>query len=319
MLLRPLGSTGLQITPVGFGSWAIGGDWAFGWGPQDERQAIEAVERAIELGVNWIDTAAVYGLGRSEELVGRAIAGMAARPLVFTKCSMLWDEEGNIHRSLAPDSVRRECEASLERLGVDAIDLYQIHWPNPEAEIERGWEAMVRLRDEGLVRHIGVSNFTVAHMERIRPIAPAETLQPRYSLLDRQIEDEILPYCAAHDIGVIVYAPMGSGLLTGAMTRERVAALPESDWRRSHRRFQEPELSRALTLTELLRRIGARHGRTPGEVAIAWTLRHPAVSGAIVGGRSAEQVSGTVGASGLRLDERELAELEQATARSAPE
>ncbi|HYD54091.1 MAG TPA: aldo/keto reductase [Gemmatimonadaceae bacterium] len=312
MQTRRFGRTELAITPLGFGSWAIGGgDWEFGWGPQDEHDAIEAVQRAVELGMNWIDTAAVYGLGRSEELVGRAIAGMATRPLVFTKCSMRWNAERKIYRSLEPASVREECEASLRRLGVDAIDLYQIHWPNPEADIERGWEAMVRLREEGLVRHIGVSNFSPDQMSRLMPIAPVETLQPPYSLANRRVEAELLAYCAQHDIGVIVYAPMASGLLTGAMTRERVAGFPENDWRRNNRQYQEPLLSRNLELVELLRTIGARHGSAPGEVAIAWTLRRPEVSGAIVGGRSGRQVAGMIGAAELRLSDDELAEIER--------
>lgn len=314
MQTRRFGRTTLDITAIGFGSWAIGGgNWEFGWGPQDERAAIEAVQRAVALGVNWIDTAAVYGLGRSEELVGEAIRGLRTKPLLFTKCSMVWDDQRRIHRSLRRDSVRRECEASLRRLGVDAIDLYQIHWPNPEDEIEEGWEEMVRLRDEGLVRHIGVSNFTPTQMTRLRPIAPVESLQPPYSLVRRGIEREILPYCAAHDIGVIVYSPMASGLLTGAMTRERIAALPADDWRRKNAQYQEPKLSKNLDLVETLRTIGARHGASPGQVAVAWTLREPAVTAAIVGGRSAAQVEGTVGAATLELDGEELARLDALT------
>ena len=312
MIRTRFGRTGLEITRIGFGSWAIGGgNWEFGWGPQDERAALEAIERAIALGMNWIDTAAVYGLGRSEELVGHAIRGMRNRPLVFTKCSMTWDEQRQIHRSLEPESIRRECEASLRRLGVDAIDLYQIHWPNPESDIERGWETMARLKAEGLVRHIGVSNFSVEQLRRVERIAPVETLQPPYSLVRRGIETELLPYCAEHDLGVIVYSPMASGLLTGAMTRERIAALPPDDWRRRSAQYQEPKLSRNLELVELLRRIGARHGCSAGEVAIAWALRQRAVTGAIVGGRSASQVEGIARAADLRLGSDDLAELER--------
>lgn len=311
MEARRLGTTDMEITPIGFGSWAIGGgDWEFGWGPQDEREAIEAVERAVDLGMNWIDTAAVYGLGHSEELVGRAIRGMARKPYVFTKCSMIWDERRQIRRSLKSDSVRRECEASLRRLGVDTIDLYQIHWPNPDAEIEEGWEALARLKEEGKVRAIGVSNFDVAQMRRAQAIAPISSLQPPYSLLRRDVEREILPFCRENHIGVIVYSPMASGLLTGAMTRERVAAFPADDWRRRNRDYQEPRLSRNLALADALAGIGARHGRSAGEVAIAWTLRQPAVTGAIVGGRNRRQVEGIIGAGDFRLDEREIREIE---------
>jgi aryl-alcohol dehydrogenase-like predicted oxidoreductase len=312
METRQLGTTDMQITPLGFGSWAIGGgDWEYGWGPQDERQAIAAIERAVDLGMNWIDTAAVYGLGRSEELVGQALRGVRARPYVFTKCSMVWNERREIGRSLAPDSIRRECEASLRRLQVERIDLYQIHWPNPEADIEVGWETLARLREEGKVRHIGVSNFDVAQMRRVQPIAPIATLQPPYSLLKRGIESEILPFCREHNIGVIVYSPMASGLLTGAMTRERVANFPQDDWRRGDAEFQEPRLSRNLALVDKLKEIGARHGRSAGEVALAWTLRHPAVTGAIVGGRNAGQVAGIIGAGAFRLSPEELEEIEK--------
>jgi aryl-alcohol dehydrogenase-like predicted oxidoreductase len=311
METRRLGNTDMEITPIGFGSWAIGGgDWEFAWGPQDERDAIEAIERAVDLGMNWIDTAAVYGLGHSEELVGRAIRGMRQKPYVFTKCSMLWDDHRQIHRSLKADSVRRECEASLRRLGVDVIDLYQIHWPNPDDQIEEGWGTLARLKEEGKVRHIGVSNFDVDQMRRAQAIAPISSLQPPYSLLKRDIEDEILPFCRENGIGVIVYSPMASGLLTGAMTRERIAHFPADDWRRRNREYQEPRLSRNLELAEALAGIGARHGRFAGEVAIAWTVRHPAVTGAIVGGRNARQVEGIIGAGDFRLNEPEIREIE---------
>jgi aryl-alcohol dehydrogenase-like predicted oxidoreductase len=300
----------MEITPIGFGSWAIGGgDWEFAWGPQDELEAIEAIERAVDLGMNWIDTAAVYGLGRSEELVGRAIRGMGRKPYIFTKCSMLWDGDRRIRRSLRADSVRRECEASLKRLGVDAIDLYQIHWPNPDDQIEEGWETLARLKEEGKVRYIGVSNFDVMQMRRARTIAPIASLQPPYSLLRREIEDEILPFCLEDNIGVIVYSPMASGLLSGAMTRERIAAFPPDDWRRRNPEYREPRLARNLMLAHVLAGIGARHGRSAGEVAIAWTLRHPAVTGAIVGGRNGRQVEGIIGAADFRLGEREIREI----------
>lgn len=244
---KQLGTTGMEITRIGFGAWAIGGgNWEFAWGPQDEGAAIAAIESAVGGGMNWIDTAAVYGLGRSEELVGRAIRGMAERPYIFTKCSMLWDDQRQIHRSLAADSIRRECEASLRRLDVDVIDLYQIHWPIPDEDIEEGWQALVDLREEGLVRHIGVSNFGVEQLDRVGRIAPVESLQPPYSLINRAAEYEILPYCEERDIGVIAYSPMASGMLTGAMTRERIAGLPADDWRREHEDFREPRLTANL-------------------------------------------------------------------------
>jgi len=311
MQTRQLGTTDMQITPIGFGSWAIGGgNWSHGWGPQNDSDAIAAIRKAVELGMNWIDTAAVYGLGHAEELVGMAIAGMRNdKPYIFTKCSLVWDGEGKIGNSLKAGSVRRECEASLRRLGVDAIDLYQIHWPNPDEEIEEGWAELSKLKQEGLVRHIGVSNFTVEQMRRAAAIAPVESLQPPYSMLRRAIESEILPWCHREGVGVIVYSPMLSGMLTGAMTKERAESLPADDWRRNNREFQEPRLSRNLELVELLRAIGRRHGRSPGEVAIAWTLRHPAVSGAIVGGRSAAQVEGVAGAGSFRLQDDEIQEI----------
>jgi aryl-alcohol dehydrogenase-like predicted oxidoreductase len=307
------GRTGMEITPIGFGAWAIGGGgWAAAWGPQDDDEAVGAIRRAVELGVNWVDTAAVYGLGHSEELVAQALKSVpeSERPYVFTKCSLVWDGEGDISNVLEKDSVKRECEESLRRLQTDVIDLYQIHWPRPDEYIEEGWEALVELKDEGKVRHIGVSNFDVSQMERIGEIAPVETLQPPYNMLNRGVEEEILPYCGENDIGVIVYSPMRSGLLTGKMTPERVANLPSDDWRRNAQDFQEPRLSRNLELVELLEEIGADHGLSPGEVAIAWTLRHPAVTAAIVGGRRPDQVDGIIGAAELRLSEDELDRIE---------
>jgi aryl-alcohol dehydrogenase-like predicted oxidoreductase len=303
------GKTGLEITTIGFGSWAIGGSgWRAAWGPQDDDEAVGAIRRAVELGMNWVDTAAVYGLGHSEELVAQALKGIpqSDRPYVFTKCSLVWDEEGEVHNVLEKDSVKRECEESLRRLQTDVIDLYQIHWPNPDEDIEEGWSALVELKEEGKVRHVGVSNFDVGQMERIGEIAPVETLQPPYSMLNRGVEEEILPYCAEHDIAIIVYSPMRSGLLTGKMTPGRVANLPSDDWRRNAADFQEPRLSRNLKLVELLEEIGAEHGRSPGEVAIAWTLGHPAVTAAIVGGRRPDQVDGIIGAAEFRLSEDEL-------------
>ena len=308
---RTFGKTGMEITRIGFGSWAIGGGgWRAAWGPQDDEEAVGAIRRAVELGMNWIDTAAVYGLGHSEELVARALKDVSDRPYVFTKCSQVWDESGNISNNLKKDSVKRECEESLSRLQVETIDLYQIHWPRPDEDIEEGWEAMAELKEEGKVRHIGVSNFDVEQMERIRIIAPVETLQPPYNMLKRGIEDEILPYCQENDIGVIAYSPMRSGLLTGKMSPERVANLPADDWRRNSSDFQEPRLSRNLELVSLLEEIGVEHRCSPGEVAIAWTLGHQAVTAAIVGGRRPDQVEGIIGADDFRLSDDELDRIE---------
>jgi aryl-alcohol dehydrogenase-like predicted oxidoreductase len=310
---RAFGKTGMEITTLGFGSWAIGGGgWRAAWGPQDDDEAVGAIRRAVELGMNWIDTAAVYGLGHSEELVARALKNVpeSDRPYLFTKCSLVWDESGEVHNVLKKDSVKRECEESLRRLQTDVIDLYQIHWPRPNEDIEEGWSALSELKEEGKVRHIGVSNFDVSQMERAQKISPVETLQPPYNMLDRGIEEEILPYCAEQGIGVIVYSPMRSGLLTGKMTRERVRNLPPDDWRRDSADFQEPRLSRNLKLVELLEEIGEEHGRSPGEVAIAWTLRNPAVTAAIVGGRRPDQVDGIIAAAEFRLSEDELERIE---------
>jgi aryl-alcohol dehydrogenase-like predicted oxidoreductase len=308
---RRFGKTDMEITRIGFGSWAIGGGgWGGAWGPQDDEEAVGAIRRAVELGLNWIDTAAVYGLGHSEELVARALKGLSERPYVFTKCSRVWDESGNVFDSLKKDSVKRECEDSLRRLQTDVIDLYQIHWPRPEEDIEEGWSALAELKEEGKVRHIGVSNFDVSQMERAQSIAPVETLQPPYNLINRGVEEEILPYCEEQNIGVIVYSPMRSGLLTGKMTRERLQNLPSDDWRRNSPDFQEPRLSRNLELVELLEEIGKEHEHSPAEVAIAWTLRHPAVTATIVGGRRPDQVDGIIGAAELRLSKDELGRIE---------
>jgi aryl-alcohol dehydrogenase-like predicted oxidoreductase len=306
-----LGLTGMEITRVGFGAWAIGGGgWEFGWGPQEDDESVAAIRRGLELGINWIDTAAAYGFGRSERVVGRAIAGMAERPYVFTKASLLDDGTGHVRHSLKRDSLLREAEASLTRLGVDAIDLYQIHWPIPEDDIEEGWSALAELKERGLVRHIGVSNFDVPQLRRIQAIAPVETLQPPYSLVDPGVEDEILPYAEREGVGVIVYSPMGSGLLTGAMTRDRIAHLPEDDWRAHDPRFTEPRLSEHLALAERLRNVAGRYGVTPGAVAVAWTLRNPAVDGAITGYRRPAQVDPIVAAANLRLTDADIAEIE---------
>jgi aryl-alcohol dehydrogenase-like predicted oxidoreductase len=309
--LRTLGNSDLHLTPIGFGAWAIGGgNWEFAWGPQDDNESIAAIHRALELGINWIDTAAIYGLGHSEEVVGRALKEFSgSKPYVFTKCSMRWHPDRSIYRSLKSASVREEVDSSLRRLQVDAIDLYQIHWPNPEDEIEEGWETLSRLKEEGKVRWIGVSNFSAAQMEHVRKIAPITSLQPPYSMLRRAIEQEQLPYAQAHGIGVINYSPMVSGLLTGAMTAERVAAFPQDDWRRRAVEFNEPRLSRNLRLVELLRAIGNEHNVSPGVAAVAWTLHNPAVTAAIVGGRSANQVEGVAPALHFQLSEDEFARI----------
>lgn len=308
--LRKLGNSDLQLTPIGFGAWAIGGgNWEFGWGPQEDNESIAAIHCALDLGVNWIDTAAVYGLGHSEEVVGRALKATSHKPLVFTKCSMRWGSDRKIYRSLKADSLAEELEGSLRRLDVERIDLYQIHWPNPETEIEEGWEALEKLRQQGKIRWIGVSNFSVEQMKRAQKIAPIASLQPPYSMLRRAIEEEILPFTQANGIGVINYSPMVSGLLTGKMTAERVAAFPADDWRRRAVEFNEPRLSRNLKLVELLREIGAAHGVEPGVVAVAWTLHNPAITAAIVGGRSGEQVEGLAPALTFRLADAEYARI----------
>jgi aryl-alcohol dehydrogenase-like predicted oxidoreductase len=302
----------MQITRVGFGAWAIGGgDWEFGWGPQNDADSVAAIERALENGINWIDTAHAYGFGHSEAVVGLALAGVGSdRPYVFTKASLLNDGTGQVIHSLKRDSVLREAEGSLKRLGVDAIDLYQIHWPDPEADIEEGWGTLAELKEQGIVRHIGVSNFGAAQIKRIKGIAPVETLQPPYSLVDRAVEDEVLPYAEREAIGVIVYSPMASGLLTGKMTSERIATLPDNDWRKTWTEFQEPRLSQNLALVERLRRVAARHGTTAGAIAIAWTLRNPAVDGAIVGFRHPAQVDPLIGAAALELTDKDVAEIQ---------
>jgi aryl-alcohol dehydrogenase-like predicted oxidoreductase len=310
MKTKRLGNSDLLITPVGFGAWAIGGSgWEFGWGDQDDKQSVAAIHRALDFGVNWIDTAAVYGMGHSEEVVAFALRTWPGpRPYVFTKCGLRWDDQGYVHRDLSAASIRRECEDSLRRLNMDAIDLYQIHWPTED--LEEGWSAMAQLQKEGKVRWIGVSNFNVEELRRAQKIAPVTSLQPPYSLVHREAEQEVMPYCRSNGTGVIVYSPMASGLLTGAMTRERAATLAPNDWRSRDVEFQEPRLSRNLALVERLREVGAPHGRPPGQVAISWTLRNPAVTGAIVGARSPKQVEGIIGAAELQLTDEEVAEIE---------
>ena len=310
MQTRPLGNSDLQITPLGVGAWAMGGaGWAFSWGPQDDAESVGAIHAALDRGINWIDTAAVYGLGHSEEVVGRAVKERSDKPYVFTKCERAWNENRQIVKCLKRESILRECEDSLRRLGVETIDLYQIHWPEPDEDVEEGWATMAELQKQGKVRWIGVSNFSASQLARAQAIAPITSLQPPYSMIQTDIEADILPFCAKNNIGTIVYSPMKSGMLTGAMTRERIENMHADDFRKRTPNFQEPLLTRNLKLVERLREIGKRHGRTPGEVAIAWTLRKPEVTAAIVGMRSPAQVDGVVGAADFRLSESELAEI----------
>jgi aryl-alcohol dehydrogenase-like predicted oxidoreductase len=307
---KQLGNSDLMITALGVGAWAIGGaGWEYGWGAQEDTDSIAAIRAALDAGWNWIDTAAVYGLGHSEDVVARALEGVKDRPYLFTKCALTWDAERKITGRLKAASVRQECEDSLRRLKVETIDLYQIHWPDPLEDIEEGWETVVRLKAEGKIRWGGVCNFNVAQLKRIAPLGPITSLQPPYSILSPEIEAEVLPHCQEHQFGVLVYSPMKSGLLTGKMTAERVRAMPADDFRKGKAQFQEPLLSRNLALADLLREIGARHGRTAGEAAIAWCLRQPAVTAAIVGIRSAEQVQGVTGALTFRLSPGEVEEV----------
>lgn len=320
MTTQQLGNSDLEISPIGLGCWAIGGDGVFGWGPQDDAKSIAAIRRSVERGINWLDTAPIYGMGHSENVVAQALAeiGSADRPLVFTKCGLTWDDDKNVIHNMTEASIRQEVEDSLQRLQIDVIDLYQIHWPAfpPGADapdIEEAWSTLADIKQQGKVRAIGVSNFDPAQLERAQKIAPITTLQPPYSALMRQIEDEILPFCLDNNIGTIVYSPMHNGMLTGTMTRERVEAMPESDWRKQvNPAFKEPLLTQSLEFVEVLRGIADRHDRPVSEVAIAWTLRLPAVTGAIVGARDAGQVDGFIGALDFRLGDDDLAEIESA-------
>jgi len=314
MQTRKLGNSNLNITPVGLGAWAIGGSgWKFAWGSQNDNDSVAAIHRALELGVNWIDTAAIYGLGHSEEVVGRALKDWRGpKPYIFTKCGLRGNAKGEVQKVLSADSIRGEVEDSLRRLSADVIDLYQIHWPpDPDSSaLEEGFSTLANLKREGKVRWIGVSNFDVQQLRRAQAIAPVTSLQPRYSLVHREVEDEVLPYCLSEGIGVIVYSPMASGLLTGAMTRERATKLPKDDWRRNHPDFTEPDLSRNLALVDRLREIGNRYKRSAGEVAVAWTLHNPAVTGAIVGARNAGQAERAMRAGELRLTDEEVNQIE---------
>ena len=307
---RKLGNSTMEISRIGFGAWAIGGVWTYGWGPQDDAESVKTIHEALDRGVNWIDTAAAYGLGHSEEVVGKALRERSDKPFVFTKCGIVWDEENNVSNTIEGESIRREIEASLKRLDVDVIDLYQIHWPRPDDKVEEGWTTLAKLRDEGKVRFIGVSNFSQEQLERAGRIAPVTSLQPPYSLINRDAEKVILPYCLNNGIGVIVYSPMASGLLSGKMTEQRVQNLHHTDWRRNSPAFQPPRLARNLRLAALLGDMGNAYGRTAGEMAIAWTLKNPAVTAAIVGMRRPDQVQGVIHAADVGLSDVDLRQIE---------
>jgi aryl-alcohol dehydrogenase-like predicted oxidoreductase len=308
METRQLGNSDLHITRLGVGAWAMGGgDWKFAWGDQDDNESIAAIHRALDRGINWIDTAAVYGIGHSEEVVGRALQGRANRPYIFTKCGRV-KVNGELTTVLTEASIRKELEGSLKRLGVETVDLYQIHWPDG-LKNEEGWRTFEKLRTEGKVRHLGVCNFNVEQLQQIQALAPVTSLQPPYSLMDRAIE-AVLPHCLRNEIGVLAYSPMASGLLTGRMTRERFAALPANDWRRNGRLFQEPNLTRGLALASVLGDIGARYGVPAGVVAVAWVLSHPAVTAAIVGVRNASQVDELLPAADLKLAAEDVSRIE---------
>jgi aryl-alcohol dehydrogenase-like predicted oxidoreductase len=311
MLTRQLGKTNMEITPIGLGAWAIGGSWSGGWGPQDDDESVKTVHRALELGINWVDTAPVYGLGHSEEVVGRAIKESNYKPYVFTKCSLVWNDKGEVVNNLSSASLQSECEASLKRLGVETIDLYQVHWPNPDRDIEEGWSTLAKLKQEGKLRAIGVSNFSVEQMKRAQKIAPIDTLQPPYSLLRRDVENEILPFCSQNNIGVIVYSPMASGLLTGAMSKERIEGLADDDWRKHASEFQGSKLASNLALQNLLTEIGYPHNVSAGVVAVAWTLHNPAVTAAIVGSRHPAQIEDIIMAGEFRLSDSEMGQIQK--------
>ena len=313
MTTRKLGYTDLQFTTVGLGTWAMGGGgWQWGWGPQDDAESIAAIRQGMDLGINWIDTAAAYGLGHSEEVVGKAIEGRRDEVIVATKCGLVWEEGGTMSATGSRRTVSaRECEQSLRRLNVEVIDLYQIHWPVPDEDIEEAWGTIADLIKEGKVRYAGVSNASVGQLKRLQPIHPVAALQPPYSMLERGVEDELLEFCAANDIGVIVYSPMQTGLLTGKYTKERVAALSDEDWRKNRSpHFKEPQFSANLALVDGLRPIAARHGKTVAQLAIAWVLRRPEVTGAIVGSRKPSHIEETVEAGDWALDSQDIAEID---------
>ena len=311
MRTRRLGNTDLELTVVGLGTWAIGGPWQFGWGPQDENEAIAAILKAIDLGINWIDTAAIYGCGHSEELVGKALKQTKIRPIIATKCSLLWNEKREKIGCLKAESIRKECEDSLKRLGIEIIDLYQMHWPDPENDIEEGWGEMARLQKQGKVRYIGVCNYNTAQLDRIRKIAPVASLQPPYSMINRGIEKELLGYCAKNNIGVVTYSPMQRGLLTGKFSKKYLATLAPDDHRLKSGDYQEPEFSATLALVDKLRPIAERNKRTLAQLAIAWVLRRPEVTAAIVGARKPSQIAETAPAGDWKLTKNDIAEIEK--------
>jgi aryl-alcohol dehydrogenase-like predicted oxidoreductase len=311
MRTRRLGNTDLELTVVGLGTWAIGGPWQYGWGPQDENEAIAAIVKAIDLGINWIDTAAIYGCGHSEELVGRALKQTKVKPIIATKCSLLWNNKKEKIGCLKAESIRKECEESLKRLGVEVIDLYQMHWPDPEKDIEEGWGEMARLQKQGKVRYIGVCNYNTAQLDRIRKIAPVASLQPPYSMIRRGVEAELLPYCAKNNIGVVAYSPMQRGLLTGKFSKKRLSELAPDDHRLKSGDYQEPEFSATLALVDKLRPIAEKNKRTLAQLAVAWVLRRPEVTAAIVGARKPSQIAETAPAGDWVLTKNDIAEIEK--------
>lgn len=306
---RRLGKSDLLLSRIGFGAWAIGGEWEWGWGTQDDQKSIKTIHKALEMGINWIDTAAVYGLGRSEKVVSEALKQTSYTPHIFTKCGLVWDDDKKVHNALKKESVLNEVEASLKRLDVETIDLYQIHWPNPDQDIEEAYQVLAEIQKAGKIRYLGVSNFSVEQMQRVGKIAGITSLQPPYSLLFPEVEQEILPYCLQQEIGVINYSPMASGLLSGKMTRERINNMPEDDWRKRNDNYKDPRLTGNLALVDILIEIGKRHGATAGEVAIAWTLLNPAVTSAIVGMRSPDQVDGVIHAGEINLNRQDIQEI----------
>ena len=308
---RRLGNTDLELTTVGLGTWAMGGPWEYGWGPQDDDEAVAAIKAAIEMGINWIDTAPAYGLGHSEELVGKVLRQSRKTPIIATKCGILWNEKGEKLSCLKRESIRAECHTSLKRLGVEVIDLYQMHWPDPDEDVEEAWQEMARLHEEGKVRYLGASNFSVAQLDRVRKIHPVASLQPPYSMLRRQAEDELLGYCARNDIGVVAYSPMERGLLTGKFDAARLASLAPDDHRRRSADFQEPRFSANLELVEELRKIAERNGRTCAQLAISWVLRRPEVTAAIVGARRPSQISETAPAWDWKLGKEDINRIEE--------
>jgi aryl-alcohol dehydrogenase-like predicted oxidoreductase len=315
MQTRKLGNTELELTTVGLGTWAMGGPWQFGWGPQDDDEAIAAILKALDMGINWIDTAPAYGLGHSEELIGQALRRTGARPLIATKCGILWNERKEKVTCLKRQSIRKECHDSLRRLGIDVIDLYQMHWPDPDEDVEEAWEEMVRLKERGKVRYLGVSNFAVEHLDRVRRIHEPVSLQPPYSMLHREAEEELLGYCAANNIGVVAYSPMQRGLLTGKFSPERLAALAPDDHRRKNPDFLEPQFSATMELVEELKVIAGRNGRTCAQLAISWVLRRSEVTAAIVGARRPAQIEETAPAGDWNLSEEDIKEIEKLLAK----